>query len=348
MVDQVYSDKQMKAYCRDYNDFRLLLDDPGIDAVVISTPDNWHAVQSVYAARAGKDIYCEKPLALNVAEGRAIVDAVERFRCVFQTGSHRRSIQRYLFGCELVRNGLIGELHTIRTWVPTGPQTAPQPIMPIPNGFDYDMWLGPAAEKPYTKKRCQGSFRYIFEYGNGMVADLGAHFNDIAQWGNNTDESGPVFIEGKGSFPKDGLFDTAIHINFECTYQNGVKLICKDIWPKSAIGTRFEGSEGWINVGYDKTTTYPSSLMKYKFKPEDIFLYHSKDHLQNFIDCIKSRKKTIAPAEIGQRSATVCHLGNIAIVLGRRLSWDPLKEQFLNDPAANRFLSRPLRYPWII
>jgi predicted dehydrogenase len=332
--------------CQVYRDFRELLTRPDIDAVMIATPDHWHAVMAIAAARAGKDIYCEKPISLTIAEGRAVCQAVERYARVFQTGSHRRSLARFRIGCEWVRNGCIGKLHTIRTGVPTGKTVGPQPVMSPPEGFDYDLWLGPAPYAPYTPLRCHTNFRHIHDYAGGMVTDLGAHFNDIAQWGHGTDHTGPIQVKGKGTFPRDGLFNTPVHVHFECVYADGVRLICEDRDPKPLIGTRFEGSEGWVDIGYARTTTFPESIQRVRLDPRDKRLYRSDNHYRNFIDCVKTRQSTVVPPEIGHRSATVCHLGNIAMRLGRQLHWDPNGERFVQDDVANRMLSRPKRGPW--
>lgn len=332
--------------CEAYADFRDVLARNDIDAVMIATPDHWHAIMAIQAAQAGKDIYCEKPIGLTIGEGRSVCQAVKRYQRVFQTGSHRRSLARYRFGCELVRNGYIGKLHTIRTSVPTGKQLPLQPIEKPPQGFDYDMWLGPAPYVPYTPKRCHSNFRHIFDYAGGMVTDLGAHFNDIAQWGHGSDLTGPVRIKGHGEFPKHGLFNTAVHVHFECEYADGVKLICVDKDPKPLIGTRFEGTDGWVEIGYERNTTYPKSLLTVHFGPHAKRLYRSDDHYRNFLDCVRSRRQTVVPAETGHRSATICHLGNIAMRLGHPLNWDPDTERSTNDASANRLLSRPMRSPW--
>lgn len=334
--------------CDDYKDFRDLLAREDIDAVVIATPDNWHAIMAVQAAQAGKDIYGEKPLALTVQEGRAICNAVKRYERVFQTGSHRRSVERFRAGCELVRNGYIGKLHTIHTSVPSGSVIDPQPEMPIPEGFDYNMWLGPAPWQPFTELRWNPRPSFILDYGNGMITDLGTHFNDIAQWGHGTEYTGPVTIDGKGEFPRSGLYDTVVHLRIEYEFADGVRMICVDKYPKPLISARFEGTEGWIDIGYDETTTEPESLRSVIIGRDGIHLYRSLDHHRTFIKCVKSREETAAPAEVGHRSATLCILGNISMRLGRKLYWDPEHETFLNDDEANRMLFRSMRSPWFV
>ncbi len=327
-----------------YNDFRDLLARDDIDAVSVAPPDHWHVPMSIAAVRTGKDVFCEKPLTLTIAEGRALANEVKRFGRVFQTGSQQRSGSEFRFACELVRNGRIGKLHTIKVGIPGNNRTCPPTwkAEPVPEGFDYDMWLGPAPWEPYTEQRCHYQFRFILDYSGGQMTNWGAHYLDIAQWGNDADDTGPVEIEGKGDFPQSGLFTTAKTVDIEYTYDNGVKLLLKT----GGGNTRFEGSEGWVFVTRGKIDAEPKSILKTKIRPDEIHLYNSRDHKQNFLDCIKSRREPIASAEIGHRSSTVCHLGNIAMLLGRKLKWDPAKERFTNDWAANRMVARSMRAPW--
>jgi predicted dehydrogenase len=347
-VDAGYMEKAREAIGLDkgfcYGDFREIIARDDIDAAVITVPDHWHVAMSVAAVRAGKDVFCEKPLTLTIAEGRVLADEVKRYGRVFQTGSWQRSSSEFRQACELVRNGRIGELHTIRVGIhgnnrTCGPTWSPEPV---PEGFDYDMWLGPAPWAPYTTQRCHYQFRFILDYSGGQMTNWGAHFLDIAQWGKGADETGPVEIVGHGDFPKTGLFTTAQNENVEYTYADGVKLFLES----SSGHTRFEGTRGWVDVSRGKIDAEPISLLTSIIGPDEIHLYNSNDHNQNFLDCIKSRKDTICTAEIGHRSATVCHLGNIAMILGRKLKWDPKEERFIDDDEANRMLSRAMRAPW--
>jgi len=327
-----------------YTDFREVLARDDIDAVTIATPDHWHVPMSVAAVRAGMDVFCEKPLTLAIGEGRVLADEVKRYGRVFQTGSQQRSGSEFRFACELVRNGRIGKLHTIRVEIHGNNRKCPPTweAEPVPEGFDYDMWLGPAPWEPYTEQRCHYQFRFILDYSGGQMTNWGAHYLDIAQWGNGADDTGPVEIVGSGDFPKTGLFTTAQNENIEYTYANGVKLFLT-----SGSGhTRFEGSEGWVDVTRGKIDAEPKSLLTSKIGPDEIHLYDSNDHKRNFLDCIKSRKDTICTAEIGHRTSSVCHLGNIAMQLGRKLKWDPKAERFIDDPAANNMLTRAMRAPW--
>jgi len=326
-----------------YNDFRELLARNDIDAVSIATPDHWHVLTSVAAVRAGKDVYCEKPLTLTIAEGRTLVNEVKRYGRVFQTGSQQRSGSEFHKACELVANGRIGKLHTMRVGISGNNRTC-EPTWtpePVPEGFDYDMWLGPAPWEPYHTQRCHYQFRFILEYSGGQMTNWGAHHLDIAQWGNQSDHTGPVEINGKGEFPKTGLFTTALNAEIEYTYASGVKMFLK-----RGGGTRFEGTEGWIYVNRGKLEAQPESLLTSVIGPDEIHLYESNDHKQNFLDCIKSRKDPICNAEIGHRSSTVCHLGNIAMLLDRPLKWNPQAERFIGDDEANRMTWRPRRAPW--
>jgi len=316
---------------------------------MIATPDHWHAVISVAAAKAGKDIYCEKPLANSIPEGRAVVDAVRRYRRVFQTGSHERSRDNARYACELVRNGRIGKLHTIRVNMPVdnyGPNTN-QPEMPVPPGFDYNFWLGPAPLAPYTERRCHFFFRYILDYSGGEMTDRGAHIIDLGQLGNNTDHTGPISVEGNGWFPEDGLFNTAMRYQFQFEYANGVRLIGETVAPR---GIKFEGTAGWIFIyihGGDLRAE-PASLLKEVIGPNELHLGRSRGHHQDFIQCVKSRGEPKAFCEAGHHTATMCHLANIAMKLNRKLRWDPEQEQFINDDEANRMLVPSMRSPWSV
>ena len=346
--------------CAHYNDFRDLIGRGDIDTLCISVPDHWHAALAIDAVRAGKDIYGEKPLALTIAQGREIVEAVDRYKCVWQTGSWQRSTDHFRFACELVRNERIGRLKRVEVGIGPGFKSPgvtetlyridPQPVMPVPDGFDYQIWLGPAPLAPYTEKRCHWNFRWILDYSGGQVTDWGAHHIDIAHWGMNCDDTGPVEVAGKGVFPDDGLWDAAVDYDFECTYGNGLvmRVASNNHCPQ---GVRFIGDDGWVHVTRSGVKTDPPDLRKAKIGPDDIHLPrpagdHRQGHRRDFLDCVKTRKTTISPAEIGQRSATVAHLGNIAMILGRRIRWDPKHEQVLNDPSASRMLDRAMRSPW--
>ncbi|MHC4206579.1 MAG: Gfo/Idh/MocA family protein [Planctomycetota bacterium] len=340
-VNKKYGNKD----CAAYKDFRELLARDDIDAVMISTPDHWHVPISIAAAKAGKDVECEKPT-LTIEEGRVLCDVIKCYGRVFQWSTEDRAVYEYHRMCELVRNGRIGKVHTIRVELPSGPDTPgnPEP-MPVPEGFDYDLWLGPAPWAPYTKDRIHWNFRWILDYSGGMLTDWGAHLLDGAQWGNNTEHTGPVEVEGKGKFFKDGLYNTAYEYHIEYKYADGVRLIVTSGTPS----LRFEGSEGWIgNRGWRAPLqAEPKSILDSVIGPNEIHLYTCKGGEQrNFLDCVKSRKDCYFPPEIGQRCFTIAHIGNISMLLGRKLRWNPEKERFINDEQANRMLSRAMRSPW--
>jgi predicted dehydrogenase len=333
--------------CGAYVDFREVIARDDIDAVCVTTPDHWHAIPALRAAAAGKDIYCEKPLSLTIAEGRAMVEAVRRYGTVFQTGTHRRSSEQFRHICELVRNGRIGKLRrAITTIGPNNKQAPPhdwQP-MPVPDWLDYDMWLGPAPWAPYHKDRCLYTFRFGLDYSGGQTTNLGAHVIDGVQWANGTDETGPIEVEDLGSeWPADGLFTTATKVSFRARYANGVEVTCQTAEGES---WRLEGTEGWIEVTDKDWTCAPESLKTTVIGANEIHLYQSNDHHRNFIDCIKTRQPTAAPAEVGHRSTSICHLGNIAMRLQRRLHWDPVRERFTDGDEANQMLAKPMRSPW--
>jgi len=334
--------------CEATTDFLRVLDRDDIDAVTIVVPDQWHAVMAIMAAERGKEMYCEKPLSLTVADGRAMVDAVRRAGVVLQTGSHERSRPRTRFACELVRSGRIGRLTRIQTVVGPHNKTAPPADwtpMPVPDGFDYERWLGPAPWAPYHEDRCLYSFRFLLDYSGGQVTNYGAHALDIAQWGAGMEHTGPVEFEDLGSvWPEDGLFDVALTVHFRARYASGLELEC--ITRKDNMSCRFEGTDGVVEIGYGGFVTEPESLKRSVIGAGDVHLYPSDNHYRNFLDCVRTRREPAAPVEIGHRSATVCHAANIAMRLKRRLRWDPDAERFIGDDEANRMLTRPKRSPW--
>ncbi len=328
-------------------DFREVISRPDIDVIVNSTPDHWHVPIAIAAVTAGKDVYCEKPLTLTLGEGRLLADAVKRHNRVFQTGSHQRSDATFRRACEMIRNGRIGKLRDILVEIPPNnvhcsPDGWKQE--PVPEELDYDFWLGPAPWAPYTRQRCHYTFRFISDYSGGQMTNWGSHHFDIAQWGHGTDMTGPIRIEGRGLFPSSGLFDTAEQPEVTYTYADGVTLRCRT--GSGSGGVTFYGQEGRLFVGRGRVSAHPKSILKTPIKPGEIRLYYSDDHKGNFLDCVRSRKTPVASAEIGHRSASICHLGNIAMLLGRPLQWDPLKEEFIHNDQANRMRFRVMRDPW--
>lgn len=326
-----------------YSDYRKMLERKDIDAVVITTPDHWHALQTIDACRAGKDVYCEKPLTLTVAEGRAMVKAARDNKKIVQTGSQQRSDGKFRLACELVRNGKIGKVRTVKVGIPgvnfKGPAVADGAVPPE---LDYEMWLGPAPKVPYNVKRVHYNFRFFWDYSGGQMTNFGAHHLDIAQWGLGMDDSGPVAVEGTAKFHAMKWFEVPSECEVTWTYANGVKMICK---MGGRQGTEFIGDKGSVFVTRGKIETTPKELEKTVFEAADTRLYVSGSHHKNWLECIKSRKLPICDVEIGHRSATVCHLGNIAIRTGKKLKWDPVKET-LDDAEVAKMLSKEYRSPW--
>ncbi len=340
------------AGCEAYNDFRELLARDDIDAVMLAPPDHWHEAMTIAAAKAGKDIYCEKPLGLTIGGQQKMIDAVRKHERILQTGSHERSNPLVRQACELVRSGAIGKVQRVVAHVGrhnmVGPGPGWQP-MSVPDGFDYGLWLGPAPEAPYHEDRCLYNFRFIYDYAGGQITNFGAHSLDMAQWGLGKDDSGPTLVEPiyADYLPEGSLFNAATHTFFRCKYADGVVLEC--VTSEPAVRCIFEGSEGVVridNMGQN-FVVIPSGLRP---KPAvDAEKYHSgDDHVRNFLDCVKSRSEPAAPVEIGHRTATLCHLGNIAIKLDAKLKWDPQDQQFVGErsSSANALLNRESRDSW--
>ncbi len=339
-----------------YKDFRDLCDRKDIDAVLIAVPDHWHALCAIYACEAGKDVYCEKPLSYTIHEGRKMADAVARYGTVFQTGSMQRSDKRFRQACELVRSGKIGKVQRVDTYVGASELgTWQDPVAP-PAELDWNFWLGPAPWSEYMENCVHYQFRWRADYSGGKMTDWGAHHNDIAQWGLGMDASGPVKVSGEAKFPTSGPYDVASHFDIDYTYGNGVTLHCHSDGDKEmsqkykdrngSNGIKFTGDKGWIFVNRGVIGASDPEILTAKAAEGDVKLYNSKDHHENWLDCIKTREKPICDVEVGHRSATVCHLGNIAIRLGRELAWDPTAEKFVGDDQANLLTSRPMRAPW--
>jgi predicted dehydrogenase len=354
LVDEKYGNKD----CKTYNDFRELLARKDIDAVFIATPDHWHALVGVEAARQHKDMYYEKPLSRYFNESIAIREAVERYGVVFQHGTQQRSDWRFRFATELVRNEKIGKLEKIIIGSAGYPPVGPQPIEPVPEGLDYDFWLGPAPWKPYTTLRCTRNFTLIYDYSLGCISGAyGIHDVDIAQWAVDADNTGPVEVEGWGDISNDGLYDTILRWGTKHTYANGVDLIYMDhitarqkepLYTLNSMGIVFVGTEGHIMVQRGFIDAYPKSLLKTIIGPDEIQLPRSNDHRRNFLDSVKSRRDPICPVNIAARTDAVCHQADITIRLGRKLQWDPENEAFINDEEANKMLTGYMRSPWHI
>ncbi|MCY3022344.1 MAG: Gfo/Idh/MocA family oxidoreductase [Planctomycetota bacterium] len=342
--------------CTDHADFREMLARPDVDAVCIGTPDHWHALHAVTAMKAGKDVYVEKPMTHTIAEGRILADTAAAYGRVLQVGIQQRSDGNFRFACELARNGRVGKLQVVKVGVVgiNGDVQAGKsfPTQPVPAGFDYDMWQGPAAVRPYCPERVHRGdnscyWYYISDYTIGFLSGWGVHHVDIAQWGMGMDHTGPVEVHcTSATIPPDGLIDDVIYWTSECTYANGLKMIFSSNNNPVPQGIRFEGDEGWVWVDRGRLDANPKSLLKSVIGPSEIHLYESPEHHRNWLDCIRSRKPTAATAEIGHRATSTCNLVEVAARLGRTVKWDPAKERFIGDDQANRLLSKAMRAPW--
>ena len=330
--------------CKTYLDFRDIIYRDDIDLLSLALPDQWHSIPAVMGARAGKDIHAQKPLARTIREGRAICDAVKRYGRIWQTGSQQRSGGNFHRACELVRNGRIGKVYKVEVGLPTGGSSDNKPVQPVPDGVDWDFWLGPAPWVPY-RGIMHWNWRWMMDYSGGQLTDWAGHHIDIAHWGMDLERTGPVEIEGKGEYPKDGIYDVPMTYNFTCKYANGIVMTVANN-KQIPQGTKWTGDKGWVYVKRGKLEADPKSVLDEVIGPNETHLYESRDHKQNFLDCVKSRKETIAPAEIGHRSISVGLLGEIAMLTEEKLKWDPDKELFVNNERANRYLSRPMRSPW--
>ena len=340
------------------SDFRRVLERKDLDVVVCGTVDHWHALISIAAMRAGKDVYCEKPLTLTIDEGKQIVRVARETGRILQTGSQQRSDSRFRLACELVRNQRIGKLKHVDVFLPTGQRGGPFATSPVPNGFNWDLWQGPTPDVDYVKERTHTTFRYWWEYSGGTMTDWGAHHNDIALWGMGLERSGPVSVSGKPTIEMiPGGFTAASEYRVEFAYANGVTHSCHSTpannWmggvvdPKGQLhGIKFIGSDGWVWVSRGIIQASDPELLVEPLPSTAERLYVSNDHMGNFFDCVKTRKPTICEPEIGHRSASVCHLGTIAMRLGRELTWDPQRETFVGDAEANSMVSREMRKPW--
>jgi len=334
--------------CKAYRDFRELIARGDLDAVSIALPDHWHGIAAVAAAEGGLDIYGEKPLSHDLAQGRTMCEAVRRYGRIWQTGSWQRSVANFHRACELVRNGRVGKIHTVEVGLgggysdyakTRGQETASAP----PAELNYDVWLGPAPWAPYCPARVHKNWRWHLDYGGGRLMDWVGHHVDIAHWGLGLDYDGPVEVEGIGFSPTQGLWNAQIAYRVTCRYATGVEMILDSSF---SGGTKWIGDKGWVYVNRGHLDADPKKVLKEVIRPGGIKLYESRDHWQNFLDCIKSRRPTIAPCEVAHRSASVGHLALIAMKLGRKLKWNPAKERFIGDPAADELLSCPMRSPW--
>ena len=340
--------------CATYRDFREVLARDDVDAVVVATPDHWHVPIAAAAVKAGKAVYVEKPLSLTIREGRLLADVVGRYNGILQVGSQQRSDEKFIKACELVRNGRIGELEKVKVTIYARPgNDNPWRPQAVPPELDYEMWLGPAPFSPYHKDRIHYKFRFVSDFSGGDMTNWGAHHLDIAQWALAADNSGPVQISGRGKRNAHGIHDTFYDIAVDLKYENGVPVELRSGGTEvKSGGLRFEGTEGWIEVSRSKLDAEPKSLLTSRIGPDEIHLAPEGGgtHMGIWLDAIRARnpKGVNVPAEVGHRSATICHLANMVMELGRDLKWDPVAEEFLDDDHANRLRRRPMREPWRI
>jgi len=329
-----------------FHDYRKMLDRKDIDAVVISTPDHWHALATVHACQAGKDVYCEKPLSLTVAEGRQMVEVARKTGRVVQTGSQQRSDDRFRLACELVRSGKIGKVTEVLVGIPgVNYSLPPVPDADPPAELDYDFWLGPAPKTLYNVNHVHYNFRFFWDYSGGQMTNWGAHHLDIAQWGLGMDDSGPVLIDGTATYHPQRWYEVTHTARIVYTYANGVKVTLGQGQKDIKAGVTFVGTGGRIFVDRSRIDVGAAGD---RLSASDVHLDESKNHHQNFLDCVKSRKRPICDVEVGHRTATVCHLGNIVARLGRKVTWDPAAERIVGDEQASAMLSRPHRSPYTV
>jgi predicted dehydrogenase len=348
-----------------YDDFRKLVEQKDIDIVICATVDHWHTLVSMAAMKAGKDVYCEKPLTLTIDEGKHLVKVKQETNRVLQTGTQQRSDIRFRLACNLVRAGRIGKLQHVDVWIPAGRREGPFKPTEVPDGFNWEMWKGQTPDVEYVKERTHLTFRYWWEYSGGTVTDWGAHHNDIVLWctGNDRPGKGPVSVEGKPLIDMiPGGFTATAEYELNYTYPDGlthtVRSTKGSAWHGGTVngpdgkpiaqvhGIKFIGSDGWLWVTRGNIDASNKDILKQKLDPSQEVMYVSNDHWKNFIDCVKSRKDPIAPAEVGHVSATSCHLGTMAIRLGRKINWDPANQQIVGDDQASRMMSREMRKPW--
>jgi len=345
--------------CDAYKDFREVMARDDIDVILAATPDHWHVLIALAAVKSGKDVYLEKPMGLSLAQDQALRTAVHRHGRVFQFGTQQRSSRNFRFACELARSGRLGKLHTINVWSPGSSQGGDPKPVPVPEWLDYEMWLGPAPFTPYTKDRCSNKlWWFISDYALGFIAGWGVHPLDIALWGGGEKVACPVEIEGKGVWPTKGVCDTAMNWKIVCKYDSGVTMNFTgdpypDEWKKrygrtTSHGTAFEGTDGWVHVDRSGLNAHPKELLTTELGPNDVHLYESGNHVRNLLDCVKSRAKAICNIDVAVQADIICQISDIAIRLEQKIKWDPKTERFVNNDAANRRLSRPMRTPWTL
>ncbi len=340
-VNQQYKGK----VCTPYSDLREMLARDDIDGVVIATPDHWHVLAAFMAVQSGKDVYVEKPLGISMKQNIALREACHRYGAIFQYGTQQRSSNHIRLACELVRNGRIGKVQSVEVHSPASGKGGSTKPIPVPDGLDYDLWLGPAPKAPYTKDRCTNAGAwFISDYALGFIAGWGAHPLDVAVWGmGDTWDAVPIEYEGTGVFPSEGLYDTATSWTVRGKYANGADFLFKG--PGGNL-TIFTGDKGRVEVSRGSLKTEPASLKDEAIGPDELHLYKSPHHYQNFVDCIRTRQPTVSPVDVAVYSDAISHLSDIGIRTGRKIRWDPEAETIPGDSQAERMLTRALRAPW--
>ncbi len=331
--------------CAAYGDFRRVLDRKDIDAILIATPDHWHAPITVLACQAGKDVYCEKPLCRTIGEGRAMVQAARRYGRVVQMGSQYRSIGRSRQACEWVRNGRLGRVHTVRLSHPPNPTRRWDPPQPVPPELDWDLWLGPAPWVPYHPARCHFTFRYFMDYGAGALADNGVHMFGVVSWAMRTDQTGPVAIDAQGTYAADNLYDVPVTMQVRYEFADPPFTLLWEQPGSGSLNVDFVGQQATLSGFWEFRITRGQADLS-PTRSDELHLAQSDSHSANWLECIATRSRPILDVEIGHRITTWCHLGNIACRLGRKLRWDPAGERFIGDDEANRLLEVAYRPPW--
>ena len=334
------------------DDYRRLLDSKDLDAVVVTVPDHWHALMTMEACQAGKDVYCEKPLTLVIGEGRPMINAARNHNRIVQTGTMQRSGKEFQLVVDLVRSGELGKVKEVNVTLP-GPNWIERAKRPVPDStpprdFDFDRWLGPAPLRPYNKNRVHYLFRFFWDYSGGQQTNFGAHHLDVAQWGLGMDDSGPVSIEGSAAYHPEGWYETPDRAEITYSYAGGINLNCRQVpgTESKSQGTEFVGQKGSLFVYRGGLVADPPELLQSVDVPPIVKKEANYAHVQNFIDCVKSRKTPAADISIGHRSATVCHLGNIAVRTGKKIHWNPNTETIEGDAEAAKWLTKDYRKPY--
>ena len=344
LADAAYANND----CRTYGDFREFLEKEKLDAVAIALPDHWHGIIYTAAVEKKLHVYGEKPICRTIRDGRTIVKAVQKNKITWQTGSWQRSRPNFHRGAELAINGRIGKIHHIEVGLPNGNRgIGTPPVQDVPKELNWDMWLGPAPKVAYSGVS-HWNWRWILEYSGGQLTDWAGHHIDIANWGAGLEHTGPVEIVGEGVYPREGIYNVPVEYDFNCKYANGIEMrVCNEGRLEKGSGTTWYGDKGWIHVNRGETLfASDPKILEEVIGENEIHLIKSDNHWQNFVDCVRSGQKTIAPIEVAYRAISVALLGEIAMQTGQKIQWDPEKEEIIGNPMAERLLDRPYRSPW--